>query len=183
MSSPPPYPGNDPQDQGRGYPQDYGRQPPAGYPERPPQGDGHGGYGSYGGGYGGGYGGPPAAPPRNGVGIAALVFGVLALLTGLFLIGSVFGLVAIALGIIGISRAGKGVATNRGVAISGLVLGVLGIALTVVVVVLFSSVFTAVGGGDFVDCVQRAGGDQAAMQQCQTDFEDRLQQESRQLGG
>lgn len=172
MSSPPPYPGQpgDPQDFRHGYPeqptQQFGQQP--GYPGYP-------GYGA----------GPTPAPPRNGAGVAALVLGILAVLTGIFLLGGLLGLIAIALGIVGITRASKGIATNRGVAIGGLVLGVIGVLMTVAVVVfaVFSlNLFNDIDQGRFMSCVQDAGSDQAALQQCQRDLEDRLQGELDQFG-
>ncbi|MBC3192427.1 DUF4190 domain-containing protein [Pseudonocardia sp. C8] len=171
MSSPPPYPGNpqDPHAQG-GHPEQPTHR--YGYPDRPPAHDP--GVAAYGG---------PPPRPRNGVGTTALVLGILGILTCWLLIGALFGLIAVALGIIGIARVSKGIATNRGVAISGLVLGVLSVLATVALVVFAWGVFSSVGGLDFIDCVQRSGGDQAAVQQCQTGFQERLQQESEQLGG
>src|SRR5512133_3245756 len=79
--------------------------PPGGYPP--------GGYPA------GGY--PPAGYPaaggrRNGIGVAALVFGVV-------------GLVAVLLGIIGLVRANRGEADNRGQAVAGLVTGGLALLL------------------------------------------------------
>ncbi|SFN98475.1 hypothetical protein SAMN05216207_102645 [Pseudonocardia ammonioxydans] len=195
MSSPPPYPGQpgDPQDPRHGYPeqptQQFGQQDRFGqgqgpydqqygsYPGRPSAHD-PGGYPGYGAG-------PSPAPPRNGAGVAALVLGILAVLTGLFLLGGLLGLIAIALGIVGITRASKGIATNRGVAIGGLVLGVIGVLMTVAVVVfaVFSlNLFNDIDQGQFMSCVQDAGSDQTALQQCQRDLEDRLQGELDQLG-
>ncbi|MEV1291053.1 DUF4190 domain-containing protein [Pseudonocardia sp. NPDC049635] len=163
-----------------GYEQPYGQQQPYGqpaygsYPQRPDQFPGGGQPGP---------GGPVGAPPRNGVGIAALVFGILGLLTFWILVGGLFGLVAIALGIIGIARVRKRIATNQGVAISGLVLGVLGVLATVAFAVFAVGVFTSIGGTDFYECVEQAGGDPAAVQQCQQQWEERLQQESDRLDG
>lgn len=74
-------------------------------------------------------------PLRNGVGVAALVFGivslVLALLILFFPIAALLGLVAIILGIVGLSRASRGEASNRGQALAGLITGLLGLALAV----------------------------------------------------
>lgn len=210
MSSPPPYPGEpgNPQDPNQqGYPeqstQQFGQQPYGGqqgygqqqgyggqqgygqqyggYPDRPPAyaPAGHPGH-DYG--YGYGPGGAPPAPPRNGVGIAALVFGILGALTFWFVLGGLFGLLAIALGIIGVVRAARGIASNRGVAISGLVLGVLSVLGAIAVALLAWGAFSALGGAELYDCMQRSGGDPSALQQCQTEFEDRLQQESERLG-
>ena len=72
---------------------------------------------------------------RNGVGVAALVVGVvslvLALLVLFFPIAALLGLIAIILGFVGMGRASRGEADNRGQAIAGLVTGALGLALAV----------------------------------------------------
>jgi len=72
---------------------------------------------------------------RNGIGVAALVFGVvslvLAILIVLFPIAAVVGLIAIILGIIGMRRASRGEATNRGQALAGLLTGLLAVAIAV----------------------------------------------------
>lgn len=60
--------------------------------------------------------------PRNGLGTASLVLGIIGLLFG----GCILGPLAIIFGGIGISRANQGQATNKGVAIAGLVLGIVG---------------------------------------------------------
>ncbi|KAA1034254.1 DUF4190 domain-containing protein [Pseudonocardia sp. EV170527-09] len=161
--------------------QQYGQQPygtqghdQAAYPDRPAAGP-----------PGWPQGRAPATPPRNGVGIAALVLGILAVLTFWLFIGGLFGLLAIVLGAIGISRVSKGVATNRGVSISGLVLGILGVLGTIAMIALVAfgfSVFQQVDDGQFASCMQRAGSDQAAMAQCQQDLQDRLQGEIDRLG-
>ncbi|MBF5083561.1 DUF4190 domain-containing protein [Quadrisphaera sp. INWT6] len=112
----------------------------------------------------GGYDGRPA--PKNALGIAALVLGVLALLTGFFIIGGLFGLVAIVLGIIGSRRAKRGLATNRGMAITGIILGVIGVLLTVAVLA-----FGAFVGTQVQDCTQLAqqGASEEQIQQCVAD--------------
>jgi membrane-bound ClpP family serine protease len=75
----------------------------------------------------------PAAGRRNGMGTAALVLGVVALVLVLLLlfspIGAFLGLLAVLFGILGIIRANRGEADNRGQAVAGLVTG--GIALLV----------------------------------------------------
>ena len=81
---------------------------------------------------------------RNGMGVAALVFGVvslvLALLIIFFPIAGLLGLIAIILGIVGIRRASRGEADNRGQAIAGLVTGLLGLLL---------AIFFTIGIGSF----------------------------------
>ena len=58
-----------------------------------------------------GWTGSPA--PRNGMGTAALVLGIVGLVLALPIIGLLPGIVAIVLGIIGVRRANRGEATNR----------------------------------------------------------------------
>lgn len=121
-----------------------------------------------------GGGGPPhGAPstPRNGLGIASLVLGVLALLTGLFFIGSLFGIAAIVLGVLHLGRARRREATSRGLGIAGIVLGALGILATVVVIGLGVSFFNSDEGQQLIDCLAQAGSDQAAQQQCRVQFD------------
>jgi uncharacterized membrane protein HdeD (DUF308 family) len=72
---------------------------------------------------------------RNGIGVAALVVGVvslvLAVLVVFFPIAGLLGLIAIILGIIGMGRARRGEATNRGQALAGLLTGLLALAIAV----------------------------------------------------
>jgi hypothetical protein len=73
-----------------------------------------------------------AGGPRNGKGVAALVCGGLAALFALvfFPLGVlVLGIAAVVLGIMGIRRAGRGEATNKGQAVAGLALGILGLVV------------------------------------------------------
>lgn len=60
--------------------------------------------------------------PRNGMGTASLVLGIFSLL----IFGFILGLLAIIFGSIGIGRANRGEATNKGAAIAGMVLGIIG---------------------------------------------------------
>jgi hypothetical protein len=76
---------------------------------------------------------PPA--PRNGLGLAALILGIVALpftLTGLTAwISIILGLIAVPLALAGLGRVRRRQATNKGVTITGLILGLLAIALGV----------------------------------------------------
>ncbi|MDQ8701355.1 DUF4190 domain-containing protein [Streptomyces sp. LHD-70] len=86
-------------------------------------------------------GGQPMAPPpfpvppqpQNGLGITALVLGIIgAVLFFTVWGGIVLGVLALIFGLVGHSKARKGLATNKGVALSGAILG--GIALIVSIV-------------------------------------------------
>jgi hypothetical protein len=57
------------------------------------------------------------------------VLGILALLTSIFVIGGLLGLLGLAFGIAGIVRASRGRASNKGVAIGGVILSALAIAV------------------------------------------------------
>jgi heme/copper-type cytochrome/quinol oxidase subunit 2 len=73
--------------------------------------------------------------PRNGTGTAALVIGIIALITCWTVIGGiVLGLLALVLGIVGRGRARRGEATNGGSAIAGVVLGLVSIIVAVVII-------------------------------------------------
>ena len=126
---------------------------PGGYPPPPPQ-----PYSGYN---------PPPAGPRNGLGIAALVVAIIALISVVG--GVVLGIVAVVLGFLGWQRAKRGEATNGGVAIAGIVLGILSIIEAIVVIVLSVWVFNEVGGTNYMDCVSRAGSDQEAVQRFRKD--------------
>ncbi|QHC20692.1 DUF4190 domain-containing protein [Streptomyces sp. GS7] len=81
---------------------------------------------------------PGAAPQaaRNGLGVAALILGIVGALSGipmlLFWIAGPLGVLALIFGLVGTSRVKKGQATNKGVAITGTILGALAIILAIV---------------------------------------------------
>jgi hypothetical protein len=99
-------------------------------PSSPPE--SHPAYGDERGCHYGGYGAPPVRP-RNGMGVAALVLGIVG-----FLIGPA-SILAIVFGRIGLNRAARGEATNRGVAQAGLVLGVVTLALWILGLILLAN--------------------------------------------
>jgi len=135
--------------------------------------------------------GDPAQPtkPRNGMGVAALVFGILALLTCWWLpvVGGILGIVAIILGVIGRGRAKRMEATNKGMATTGLVLGILTLIVNIILSValfLFGVAFLNLGGGasiqQFQQCLSNATNQpnpaavQQAAEQCSQQFGQQL---------
>jgi hypothetical protein len=75
---------------------------------------------------GGGYGGV-GTQATNGPAVASLVVGIIALLTGFFpFVGLVLGIIAIACAWLGFQRAAQTGGSGRGMAIAGLVLGIIG---------------------------------------------------------
>lgn len=130
--------------------QPYGDPPQQGPQQGPPEGTSPGygppqgphrtyGYGPH----------QPGGPgPRNGLGTAALVLGIIAAVFAFIPLAGIFvaiplAALAVILGAVGIGRAVKGSATNKGVAISGTALGAVAIALTSVMT---AAVFNAVDG-------------------------------------
>ncbi|MEU4582989.1 DUF4190 domain-containing protein [Kitasatospora aureofaciens] len=79
---------------------------------------------------------PVGAPqPRNGLGIAAMVLGIvgtaLSLAVILFWLSWLPALLALVFGFIGLGYARRGVATNRGMALAGVVLGITGLVVSI----------------------------------------------------
>ncbi|HEY6423613.1 MAG TPA: DUF4190 domain-containing protein [Pseudonocardiaceae bacterium] len=139
-------------------PRDGGRpHPPAGYGQNPA-------------GLGPGYG-AALARPRNGFGIAALVLGLLALLLSWTIIGGVvFGILALIFGLLGRGRARRGEATNGGVSVAGVVLGVIGLLIAIGLIVAAVFVVNSPAGRNYQECLLQSGRDPAKIQQCASDF-------------
>lgn len=109
---------------------------------------------------------PAPAPPRNGLGLAALIVGIVSLLLAIIPGVGLIGVVAVVLGVIALVRVRRGVATNRGVSITGVVLGGLAVVAAVVWLVV---IFVFLGSDTFqgfTDCAQLPT---AQQQQCLED--------------
>lgn len=75
---------------------------------------------------------PTGARPTNGLAIAALVCGLLSVPLFITIVGGILlGLVAIVLGVLGLNRAKKTQNSGKGMAITGIVSGALGLILSV----------------------------------------------------
>lgn len=120
-ASAPPY-GQQGYEQPQYAPQGYPQQ---GYPQQAPYGSGPGG-----------------GRQRNGYGIAAIVLGILAILTALpiFPLGLLFALIGIVLGFLARSRAKRGEA-SKGLATTGLVLSLFGLLASLAVGALIGFAF------------------------------------------
>lgn len=121
---------------------------------------------------------PPGQPvgPRNGVGLAALVVAIAGIVTALSVVGGVaLGIVAVVLGFIGHGRAKRGEADNGGVAIAGIVLGALAVVAGIGCIFVYIGIWRTAGGGDYVDCMTKAGSDPAAQQQCTDRFREHFE--------
>lgn len=118
---------------------------------------------------------PVPAGNRNGLGTAALVLGILSLVTWFLFIGGLFGIVAVVLGFLGRSRAKRREASNGGMALAGIVTGAVGILLTVLVIVGVAALFSTGEFSNLTDCLEDAAGDPEAVEDCRKQFEDSLQ--------
>ena len=122
----------------------------------------------------------PGFSPRNGLGLAALLCGIVGLVTSFTVVGGVvLGIIAVVCGFLGRGRVSRGEADNGGVALTGVILGiaaiVAGLIFTAVWIVFWGNVWKDVGGSDYMDCLQRAGSDQGARQQCADEFNEHLE--------
>ena len=141
-----PYPGGP-------YPGSYPPGYPPGYPPTPM------GYGDY------------PLQTRNGLGIAALIVAIIALVSSFSIVGGiVLGLVAVVLGFLGRARAKRGEADNGGVALAGIVLGVVAVIAGLSFIAVWVGLFRQVGANDYFDCLQQAGQDRDKVQMCSDEF-------------
>jgi len=114
-----------------GYPQ---QQPPPAYgaPQMPPQ-------------MPPAYGAPMMGPqPKNGLGTAGMVVGIIGIV--LFwcgLVGIVLAILAVSFGGVGLARANRGEATNKGMAMTGVVLGIITLALDILYWIWWGSLWGA----------------------------------------
>ena len=141
------------------YPQAaYPPPPPGGYP--PPGDYPQPGYPGYG---------PPR--PSSGLAVAALVVGIIGVLTSFVVLGGVLGIVALVLGIIGLGKARRGLASGRGMAITGIVLGVLAILIAAAALAFFISNADEID--NLGDCLEDAD-NEAEADLCADQFEEDL---------
>lgn len=103
-----------------GYPQQPG-YPPSNYPPQP-------GYPPQ----GGWPGPPPSSTGTNGMAIAALVTGVIAVFLGFFCVGFVPGIAAVILGIVALNQIKTTQQSGKGMAIAGIATGGVGVAIVVI---------------------------------------------------
>ncbi|SDD32971.1 DUF4190 domain-containing protein [Auraticoccus monumenti] len=90
----------------------------------------------------------PATAAKNGLGTAALVLGILALIgsfiPGLGIASIPMGLLGVILAILGLSRIKKGLANNRGASIAGLILSALAVVVAIIVTAISAAFLDAV---------------------------------------
>jgi hypothetical protein len=119
---------------------------------------------------------PPPTGPRNGLGVAALVVAIIALVFCWSVFGGVIlGVCAVIIGFVARGRVKRGEATNGGVAVAGIVLGFLAIIVSLIFIPIWIGVFEESGFGNYIDCMQSAGNDQSAQQKCADTFLNNMQ--------
>ena len=119
---------------------------------------------------------PPPRRPGAGMAITALILGIIALLFFWTVAGGIlFGLIALVLGVIASGRAKRGVSSGRGMAITGAVLGTLGLLASIAFIALGITIFNNSGAKTFTECVHDANGDNAKIQKCEDKFREKLE--------
>jgi hypothetical protein len=114
---------------------------------------------------------PQPVAPKNGLGIAALVLSVVGLLGVATVVAPIIlGATAVVIGFVGRGRVKRGIADNGGIAIAGIVLGGLAIVVGLAFIAIWTTVWKDVRGGDYIDCMQKAGSDKVEQQQCADQF-------------
>jgi hypothetical protein len=110
------------------------------------------------------------------MGIASLVLAVVALLSVWTVVVAVLlGPAAVVLGFVGRGRAKRGAANNGGVAVAAIVLGSLAVVVGAAFIPIYTAVWKDVGGGDYIDCVEKAGNDRMLQKSCADQFRRNVQ--------
>jgi hypothetical protein len=86
------------------------------------------------------------APPTNGLAITSFVIGIVAIvLCWIPILDLILSVPALILGVLGMSKANQTGGSGKGLAISGLVLGAIASAMTVLVIILYLTFRTTYG--------------------------------------
>lgn len=146
-----------PMDDGRGYPDgSYGGYPDGSYRGEPA------GYGHE----------PVRRKGGAGMGIAALLLGILALvLFWIPIVGIILGVIALIMGLVARGRAKRINGTGRGMGVAGAILGLIAAVLCGLV---SFGIFTLFQNTNYDECLREAGTDQSAIEQCMQDFADEV---------
>ncbi|MGH3973922.1 MAG: DUF4190 domain-containing protein, partial [Pseudonocardiaceae bacterium] len=84
--------------------------------------------------------------------------------------GVVLGALALIFGLLGRARAKRGEATNGGMSIAGIVLGVIGLLIAIGLIAFGVSILNSPAGRDYQQCIQQSGGDPVQLDQCVSEF-------------
>lgn len=120
-----------------------------------------------------GYGGSPYQRRGSGMATAAMVLGIIGLVFCWTIVGGiVLGLLAVILGTIAYRRARRGEAEGQGRALAGVITGGLGVLLAGGLIAIGISILNTDSVKNLRSCLDNAGNDQAAVNQCQQQFRD-----------
>ena len=115
----------------------------------------------------------PARSLPTGLAVASLVLGILGLLSSPILLGGLLGLVAVILGVVALGKIKRGEAGGRGLALGGIVTGVLAMLVTVLILVTVGS-FLANNADEInnlTECLDQANNNQTEIEACQDQFQ------------
>src|SRR5690606_25114817 len=116
------------------------------------------------------------SPKRTGLAIATLVLGILALISFWTVVGGyLFGVLGVIFGIVAAVKVRNGSGGGLGMTITGIVLSVLALIGATLFVIVGWSFFVDVGGKDLVDCLNKAGNDQAAIDECERQWTENVE--------
>ena len=116
----------------------------------------------------------PVVPRGGASATIALVFGMLALVTSISIVGGiVFGLLALIFGVIGSRRAKRGLAYGRGRAIAGILTGLIAIIIAVALGGIALSIYNTSAGKDLRSCARSAGTNVSQLKACWHQYENR----------
>jgi len=116
------------------------------------------------------------AGPRNGLGVASLVLAIAGLLSVWSVVGGIIlGIVGAVLGVVGWRRVRRGEADNGGIAIAGIVLGVMAVIVGLAFAGIWIAFWKEAGGNDYLACLQKAGPNHALQQRCADQFREQVQ--------
>src|SRR5690606_25224478 len=108
------------------------------------------------------------SPKRTGLAVAALVLGIVALLSFWTVVGGyLFGALGVIFGLIAAIKARKGTAGGFGMSITGIVLSVLALIGATLFVIVGWSFFDDMGGKGLVGGLKKSGNDRAAIDGCE----------------
>jgi hypothetical protein len=124
-------------------------------------------------------GGGGQARGTDGVAVAAMIVGILALLVSWIpILGAIGGIVALVLGLVGRSRIKKSGAGGNGMAVTGIATGAVAIVINIAIIAFF--VFAGDGFfeefGSYVECVEETGDEARCQEQLEEGLFDRFGQ-------
>ncbi len=109
-----------------------------------------------------------AKPEGHGMGLAAMIVGIVGLLTCWLFIGGIAGIVAVVLGIIALRKLKKTPGAKKGMAITGIVTGTLAIVGTLIVTI--AAVLLGGITAEAIDHCKEFENDSTAYQKCVEDY-------------